>query len=147
MKLPILALVAAALPLVAHADVSVSDPWARASILASRPAAAYLTLVSERDDRLIEASTPVAAKVMVHATDVDDAGLNHMNHVTTVDLPAAEAVTFAPGGMHLMLTDLSGKLVEGGSFPLTLRFESAGEVTVDVPVLGVGASGPEGGHP
>ncbi|WP_375263305.1 copper chaperone PCu(A)C [Palleronia sp.] len=146
MKLPIVALLATALPLAAHADVTVSDPWARASILASRPAAAYLTLVSDGDDRLLEASMPVAAEVMVHATAVDDAGLSRMNHVTTVELPAAEAVTFAPGAMHLMLTGLSGKLVEGTSFPLTLRFETAGEVTVDVPVLGVGASGPEGGQ-
>ena len=146
MNLPILAVIAAALPLAAHAGVTVSDPWARASILASRPAAAYLTLVSDGDDRLIDASTPVAAEVMVHATEVDDAGLSRMNHVTTVDLPAAEAVTFAPGAMHLMLTGLSEKLVEGTSFPLTLWFESAGEVIVDVPVLGVGASGPEGGQ-
>ncbi len=146
MKLPILALLATALPLAAHADVTVSDPWVRASILASRPAAAYLTLVSDGDDRLLEASTPVAAEVTVHATEVDEAGLSRMNHVPTVELPAAEAVTFAPGAMHLMLTGLSEKLVEGTSFPLTLRFETAGEVTVDVPVLGVGASGPEGGQ-
>lgn len=146
MKLPILALLVTALPLAAHADVAVSDPWARASIMASRPAAAYLTLVSDGGDRLVEATTPVAAEVMVHATEVDDAGLSRMNHVTTVDLPAAEAVTFAPGGMHLMLTGLSEKLVEATSFPLTLQFETAGEVTVDVPVLGVGASGPEGGQ-
>ncbi|SFH29239.1 hypothetical protein SAMN04488020_109148 [Palleronia marisminoris] len=146
MKLPILALLATALPLAAHADVAVSDPWARASILTSRPAAAYLTLVSDGDDRLLEVSTPVAAEVMVHATEVDDAGLSRMNHVATVELPAAEAVTFAPGSMHLMLTGLSKKLIEGTSFPLTLRFETAGRVTVDVPVLGVGASGPEGGQ-
>ena len=146
MKLPILALLATALPLAAHAGVTVSDPWARASILASRPAAAYLTLVSDGDDRLIDASTPVAAEVMVHMTETDDAGLGRMKHVTRLDLPAGKAVTFAPGAMHLMLTDLSGKLAEGTSFPLTLRFETAGQVTVDVPVLGVGASGPEGGQ-
>ena len=53
-------------------------------------------------------------------------------------------MTFASGGMHLMLTGLSRKLAEGTTFPLTLRFETAEEITVDVPVLGVGASGPEG---
>ena len=146
MKLPLLALLATALPLAAHADVTVSDPWARASILASRPAAAYLTLESDGGDRLIAARTPVAGGVMVHMTETDDAGLGRMKHVTRVDLPAEEAVTFAPGGMHLMLTSLSEKLVEGTSWPLTLRFETAGEVTVDVPVLGAGASGPEGGQ-
>ena len=146
MKLPILVLLATIFPLAVHADVAVSDPWARASILASRPAAAYLTLVSDGGDRLIEARSPVAGEIIVHASDTDDAGLSRMKHVTRVDLSAGEAVTFVPGGMHLMLTDLSEKLVEGTSFPLTLRFETAGEIIVDVPVLGVGASGPKGGQ-
>ena len=144
MKLPILAALVAALPLTGWAEIIVSDPWARASILASDPAAVYLTLQSDGDDRLIEAWTPVAAEVMVHMTETDDTGLGRMKHVTRVNLSAGEAVTFAPGAMHLMLTGLSEKLVEGTSFPLTLRFETAGEVTVDVPVLDVGASGPEG---
>lgn len=143
MILPVLAALAVALPLAAHGEVTVSDPWARASVLASRPAAAYLTLVSDGDDQLIEASSPVAAEIMVHSTEMDDAGLSRMRHVKTVDLPAGEAVTFAPGGMHLMLTGLSRKLAEGTTFPLTLRFETAEEITVDVPVLGAGASGPE----
>lgn len=43
----------------------------------------------------------------------------------------------------MMLMGLSIKLVEGMTFPLTLRFETAGEITIDVPVLGVAAAGPE----
>lgn len=144
MNLPILAALAVALPLAAHGEVTVSDSWARASVLASRPAAAYLTLVSDGDDQLIEASSPVAAEIMVHSTEMDDAGLSRMKHVTRVGLPAGEAVTFAPGGLHLMLTGLSDELAEGTTFPLTLRFETADDITIDVPVLGAGASGPEG---
>ena len=78
MNLPILAALAVALPLAAHGEVTVSDPWARASVLASRPAAAYLILVSDAGDRLIEASTPVAEEIMLHATETDDTGLSQM---------------------------------------------------------------------
>lgn len=144
MNLLPLAVLAVVLPLAARTEVTVSDPWARASILASRPGAAYLTLVSDDADRLIEVSTPVAKEIMVHATETDDAGLSRMTHIASVDLPAGEVVAFAPGGMHLMLTGLSAKLVEGTTFPLTLRFQAAEEITVDVPILGVGATGPEG---
>lgn len=144
MNLLPLAVLAFVLPLAARAEVIVSDPWARASILASRPAAAYLTLLSDDADRLVEASTPVAEEITIHATETDDAGLSRMKHITAVDLSVGEAVAFAPGGMHLMLTGLSAKLAEGSAFPLTLRFETAGEITIDVPILGIGATGPEG---
>jgi periplasmic copper chaperone A len=143
MRLLIISALTVMLPLAAHAEVVVSDPWARASILASRPGAAYVTAESDEDDRLIGASTPMADRVMIHAIETDTKGVGRMVHRKTLDLPAGEAVNFAPGGMHLMLMDLSEKLVEGTTFPLTLHFEAAGEVTVDVPVLGVAASGPD----
>ena len=143
MRVLIVAALTVMLPLAAHAEVVVSDPWARASILASRPGAAYVTAESDEDDRLIGASTPIADRVMIHAVETDANGVGRMVHRETLDLLAGEAVNFAPGGMHLMLMDLSEKLVEGTIFPLTLHFEAAGEVTVDVPVLGVAASGPD----
>ena len=127
MKLFLAAVCTAMFSAAALAEVVVSDPWARASILASRPGAAYLTLRSDADDRLLSATTPVA----------------RMIHLDALDLPAGRMVRFAPGGMHLMLMGLAGKLDEGASFPLTLTFERAGAITVGVPVLGVAATGPE----
>ena len=129
----------------ALADVTVTDPWARATILASRPGAAYLTIESSADDRLLDLSSPVASDVMIHATETDAEGVNRMAHVEALDLPAGKPVTMAPGGMHLMLMGLNTRLEEGMSFPLTLTFEKVGEITVEVPVLGVAAAGPGDG--
>ena len=130
------------LPVAAIADVTVTDPWARASILASRPGAAYLTLDADGPDRLIGVTSPVAAQVMIHAVETDEAGVSRMRHVETLDVGPPAPVVMAPGGMHLMLMGLTRKLEEGTRFPLTLTFETAGEMTVEVPVLGPGASGP-----
>lgn len=69
-----------------------------------------------------------------------------MVHLDALDLPAGQTVRFAPGGMHLMLTGLTGKLLEGARFPPILAFERAGEITVEVPVFGVAASGPAAGR-
>lgn len=132
------------LPTLASAEVVVTDPWARASILASRPGAAYLTLESDIDDRLIAIETPAAGRVMLHGTETDAGGVSRMAHIEAIDLPRGTSITLAPGGMHLMLMGLAGKLEEGSNFPLTLTFESAGEIAVEVPVLSVGAGGPEG---
>ncbi|WP_104018103.1 copper chaperone PCu(A)C [Roseovarius nitratireducens] len=142
MKPIALAVFCAALPTLAAADLSVTDPWARASILASRPGAAYLTLESDIADQLTALETPAAGHVMLHDTVTDTNGVSRMNHIEALDLTPGTPVTFAPGGMHLMLMDLTGKLEEGSTFPLTLTFENAGEITVEVPVLSVTATGP-----
>lgn len=146
MKQTAMAALLATLPAGAFADVAVTDAWARASILASRPGAAYLSLTSDTGDRLLSATTPVAGHVMIHAAQTDAKGVARMTHLEVLDLAPGQTVTFAPGGMHLMLMSLAAGLDEGTRFPLTLTFESAGEVTVEVPVLGVAATGPEGGQ-
>jgi len=130
-------------PLSATAEetVRIIEPWARATILASRPGAAYLTIESARDDRLISIESPVADRVMIHASDNND-GVNRMVHLDTLDLPAGKSVVLAPGGTHLMLMGLKERLIEGARVPVTLRFERAGEVTITVPVLGIGARSP-----
>ena len=99
----------------AEVAVAVTEPWARASITASRPAAAYMTLESRTGDRLTGISTPVADEVMVHAVREEN-GVNRMVHLPALDLPAGEPVTLAPGGMHVMLIGLSAKLVEARLF-------------------------------
>ena len=52
MKLFTASILVAAMPLSAQAEITVTDPWGRASVLASRPSAAYLTLSSDEADRL-----------------------------------------------------------------------------------------------
>ncbi|ANK81410.1 MAG: hypothetical protein TEF_12635 [Rhizobiales bacterium NRL2] len=139
----LIALILAMSPLAAMAEnaVRIIDPWARATILASRPGVAYLTMESARDDRLVAVESPAADRVMIHAIENSD-DVNRMMNLDALDLPAGERVVLAPGGAHLMLTGLKKRLTEGTRFPLTLRFERAGAITVSVPVLGVGAGGP-----
>lgn len=136
------ALWAGASPALAEESVRVSDAWARASILASRPGAAYVTIESASEDRLVGVTTPVAGHVMIHAIE-SDGDVSRMKHIETLDLPAGQRITLAPGGMHLMLMGLKDKLSEGTAFPMTFSFETAGEITVDVFVLGIAAEGPQ----
>lgn len=133
---------AVASPALAEESIRVFDAWARATILASRPGAAYLTIESAAEDRLLGVTTPVAGHVMIHAVE-KDGDVSRMKQIETLELPAGERVSLAPGGMHLMLMGLKGKLSEGTAFPMTLSFERAGEITVDVSVLGIAAEGPQ----
>lgn len=137
----VVAVWAIASPALAEESIRVFDAWARATILASRPGAAYLTIESAAEDRLLGVTTPVAGHVMIHAVE-KDGDVSRMKHIETLELPAGQRVTLAPGGMHLMLMGLQDKLSEGTAFPMTLSFETAGEVTVEVSVLGIAAEGP-----
>ncbi|MDF1671212.1 MAG: copper chaperone PCu(A)C [Roseovarius sp.] len=143
MKITTLATALTFWPFFASADVTISDGWARASILASRPAAAYLTLTSDQVDQLVAITTPIAGNVTIHAVETSDDGVSRMVEVDALDLPAGEPVTLAPGGMHLMLMGLSEKLEEGTELPLTMTFASGVRMEVSVPVLGPGAVGPQ----
>ena len=48
-------------------------------------------------------------------------------------MPSGEA-RFEPGGNHVMLFGLTQPLVAGERFPLTLQFEKAGKVVVEVAI-------------
>ena len=53
-------------------------------------------------------------------------------------IPAKGSVLLAPGGLHVMLMGLPQPLKAGTTLPLTLNFEKAGTVTLDVPILAPG---------
>jgi hypothetical protein len=95
-------------------------------------------------DRLVSATSPAARVVELH-THIMDGGVMRMRPVTAIEVNPGEPAVLRPGGLHVMLIDLTGALQAGQTIPLTLRFEKAGEVTVQVPVRPAGAAG-HGGH-
>jgi periplasmic copper chaperone A len=133
-------------PGLAADGVTVHEAWARASPGAATTGAAYVTLMgADQPDGLLGASTPVAASAAVHETTTDN-GIMKMRPVAVVPVPPHQAVTFSPGGYHIMLTGLKHKLVAGESFPLTLTFTRTAPVTVDVKVQAVGHGAPATAH-
>ena len=121
-------------------DITVSDPFARASAGPAKAGAAYLTISNSgtQVDRLMEAKTTVAKTAQVHATLLDN-GVMKMRPVKAVEVSPGEPTVLRPGELHIMLMGLQARLVEGQTFALTLTFEIAGTIEVDVPVLGAGA--------
>lgn len=118
----------------AASPITVTAAWARATPPGVPTAAAYLTVSNDgAADRLLGASSPAARQVTLHA-EVEEHGMQHMRQLESVEVPAHGSVELAPGKMHLMLVDIAAPLKPDTSIPLTLRFEKAGDVTIDVPV-------------
>ncbi|HZE91001.1 MAG TPA: copper chaperone PCu(A)C [Rhizobacter sp.] len=114
--------------------ISIGHPYARATTAAQPTGGAYLTLTNKgADDRLLSASADVAKSVELHRMTMEG-DVMHMRRLDAVDVPAGQTVELKPGALHVMLVGLKAPLQQGDHFPMTLKFEKAGEVTVQVNV-------------
>jgi copper(I)-binding protein len=134
----ILLAVAAAGPAAAQTKVgelTISGAVIRAAPAGVANTAGYLTIANAgaRPDRLIAASCACAGRVEVHITHVMNG--TAMMMASAAEVPAGGQVSFAPGGLHLMITGLKGPLADGQSQPLTLKFAHAGQVSVPFAVM------------
>jgi copper(I)-binding protein len=129
-----------------QSGIQVDHVWSRAA-MAGREGAVYLTITDTGPpDTLTGVATPVAAMAGLHQS-VDDNGVMKMRPVTSLPIEPGKTVTLAPGGYHVMLMDLKQPLKEGDSFPVTLSFSKAGQVTVTAIVAKAGAAAMPGmGH-
>ena len=102
---------------------------------------------TETADRLLDARSDVAQRVEIHSHKDDGNGVMQMIHLTEgLALPAGEVHLLERGSDHVMLMGLTRDLVEGEVFPLTLVFENAGEMVVDVIVDNARKPGDAGMH-
>lgn len=129
-------------------DVAIDHPWAPASLsVKARSGAVYFAVYNSgsRTERLTGAATHVAGRAELHVHEAEGSVMR-MRRVEAIEIPPGATVEFAPGGLHVMLTGLRTPLVKGMTFPLTLVFESAGEVDVDVVIEAAAARRGETGH-
>ena len=130
-------------------NVEIGHPWSRATLPNAPVAGGYMTITNTGTaaDRLIGGATPAAADVQIHEMTMDGDVMKMRQIEGGLEIPAGETVTLAPGGFHLMLTKPVKRLMEGDRVPLTLRFEKAGTVEVELVVDKPNARGPEGAAP
>jgi len=133
----------------ALAQVSIDQPWMRATAPGAKVAGGFMTVSNKgaAPDRLLGAASPVAERVELHV-HVHEGGVMKMQQVPAFDIPANGKFVLKPGGAHLMFVDIKRQIKKGETIPVTLKFEKAGEVKAEYAVGGLGATGPGGaGHP
>jgi periplasmic copper chaperone A len=128
-------------------QLTVSAAWARPTPEGATNGVVYFTIASPVDDSItdVEVSADIAGAATVHDSVEGGADGDHESHgggggaVTMteagrVDVGAGDTVTFEPGGLHVMLTELPDRLVEGDRFPITIVMDRAGRVDIEVVV-------------
>jgi copper(I)-binding protein len=122
-------------------QVEIIDAWSRATPPGAKVAAGYFTIRNKAasPDRLISASSAVAARVETHIVE-KQGEVMRMREVKGYEVPAKGSFELKPGGPHLMLVDIKRPLKEGEKVSVVLRFQNAGEVRTDLEVKGMGAA-------
>jgi copper(I)-binding protein len=128
--------------------LTIEQPWSRATPPAGKTGAGYLTIENKgaTDDRLTGAAIDpaIADAAELHTMSMDN-GIMRMRPVDGgLAVPAGQTVALSPGGVHIMLVGLKAPLKQGTRVPLTLTFEKAGTVRVELDVGKAGAAGPAG---
>jgi len=118
-----------------QASVQLKGFWARPAGKAI-PSAAYGVIVNTgaKADTLLEAASPQAGRVELHETVRDTTGRMQMRKVRQIVVPAQDSIVLRPGGLHIMLYDLTQALRPGDTVQLRLRFAQAGWQQVACPV-------------
>ena len=119
--------------------ITIGHPYARATAAGQPTGGAFMSFANAGPaDKLVSVSADVSKSVELH-TMAMDGDVMRMRQVDSIALPRGKTVELKPGALHLMLMGLKAPLKSGDKFPLTLRFEKAGEVTVMVNVEAAGA--------
>jgi hypothetical protein len=115
-----------------QAQMQIEKPWVRATVPGAQVAGGYLVIRNQGAavDRLVSASSPMAAKVELHV-HINDNGVMKMREVRGYDVPAKGSFELKPGGAHLMFMDIRRPFKEGEKVPVKLKFEKAGEVSTE----------------
>ena len=115
-------------------EITIGHPYARTTAAGQAAGGGYLKLENKgTDDKLLSATAEVAASVELHSMSMEG-DVMRMRQVDGIALPKGKTVELKPGGLHLMFIGLKAPLKDGDKFPLKLKFERAGEVTVTVNV-------------
>lgn len=117
-------------------DLHIDHPWSRPTPPGAGMGVGYLTITNNgnADVTLVGAASPRAERVTIHET-TEQGGMMRMQPIEGgLSIPAGAAVELKPHSYHLMLEQLGQPLKEGESIPLTLDFEGAEDMTVELKV-------------
>ncbi|MBA3696555.1 MAG: copper chaperone PCu(A)C [Methylotenera sp.] len=104
-------------------NITVTDARVRPTNPGQEVGAAYMTLSSKQNAKLVAVESDVTKSVEIHSMTMNN-GVMKMRMLDTLNLTAGKPYALVPGGYHLMLFDLKKPLVEGEMVNFTLHFKN-----------------------
>ena len=123
--------------------LDIGYPWTRATAPTAPSGGGFLTVTNNgaAADRLIAARSPAAEQVQIHEMKMDGNVMRMRELEKGLEIPPGATVMLKPGGYHIMFMELKAPLAKDAKVPVTLVFEKAGSIDVDLKVEAMGAAG------
>ncbi|MGL4489981.1 MAG: copper chaperone PCu(A)C [Rhizobiaceae bacterium] len=125
---------------VTKGDITVSGSWTKA-MLPSQPAGGGYLIIENKGaaaDRLLSATSTVTTNLQIHEMAMEGDVMKMRELPDGLEVPAGGKVELKPGGFHLMFMDMTKGFKEGETVAVILKFEKAGDVSVELPVAPAG---------
>jgi len=113
------------------APLYVDGGYVRLNANPSGPSAAYFTIHGGKEPVVLrDITTDAAVRLEMHESKMQN-GMASMEEIDTVDVPAGETITFAPGGKHIMLWQINQQAVQAGKMTFTFIFSNGDRILAD----------------
>ena len=129
----------------ASAGIEIGQPWARSAVRTPSQAGGFFVVTNKGalPDRLVAASSPIAEKVEIHAIKVVGAAIRMGPRPDGLAVEAGGTLTLKPRGYHLLLSGVGAPPAVGARLPVSLTFEKAGRIDIELAVAAPGLVGEE----
>lgn len=117
-------------------DVEIDHPWSRPTPPGVPMGVGYMAITNHGDSDITftSASTSRAESVSIHESTTKDGTMSMRPLKEGLTIPAGETVELKPHSYHVMLEELESPLKEGESIPLTVNFDGADTMDVELNV-------------
>jgi len=132
---PLLVLAAAPLAATAGEGIHVDDPWIREAPPGASTMAGYVVVHNQgaTPRTLVGARSAGFAGAMLHQSRIEN-GIAKMVHVKRIEILPGKAVSFAPGGYHIMLMKPERPYRSGDKLTVTLIFADGEALPIEFTV-------------
>ncbi len=122
-------------------SLEITTPWTRATAPTARTGGGFMTITNKGTtaDRLVSARSTVSEKVEIHEMQMDGSVMRMRELAKGLDIPPGATVMLKPGSYHIMFMELKTPLAKDAKVPVTLVFEKAGSIDVQLNVQAMGA--------
>ena len=124
-------------------SIEIDQPWTRATPSTAKTGGGFLAITNKgtTPDRLIAARSTASDKVEIHEMKMDGSIMRMRELEKGLEIPPGATVVLKPGGYHIMFMELKAPLQKDAKVPVTLVFEKAGSIDLELKVEAMGAHG------
>jgi periplasmic copper chaperone A len=123
----------------AWSNVTVKEPWVRATLDGQKTTGAFMKLSSTKNMQLVSVKSSVAKMLEIHQMKMEG-DVMKMRSVRSLAVKANETLALNPGGYHIMMKDLNQKIEAGQSVPLTLTLKDENKKLQIIKVIAIARS-------